>query len=84
MGQVRLSVVHNPVSDLNKASFESHFVLMLWGFSLTLNYSCLRVNIGANEQFLKWGQWPQLTIYSAGHSMQVFVNGRLYGILAST
>jgi hypothetical protein len=52
---------------------------MLCGFSLTLNYPCLRVNIGANEQFLKSGQWPQLTIYSAGHSMQVFVNGRLYG-----
>lgn len=44
-----------------------------------MDYAHGRVNIGANEQFLKSGQWPQLTVYSAGHSMQVFVNGRSYG-----
>ena len=39
------------------------------------------VNINSNEQFLKSGQWPQLTIYSAGHALQVFVNGQSYGIV---
>lgn len=48
-------------------------------FPKLMDYAHGRVNIGANEQFLKSGQWPQLTVYSAGHSMQVFVNGRSYG-----
>ncbi|KAJ1278558.1 hypothetical protein BS78_04G088900 [Paspalum vaginatum] len=51
---------------------------MTWDKSDYLWYTT-NVNIGANEQFLKSGQWPQLTVYSAGHSMQVFVNGRSYG-----
>ncbi|TVU33106.1 hypothetical protein EJB05_24891, partial [Eragrostis curvula] len=51
---------------------------MTWDKSDYLWYTTY-VNIGANEQFLKSGQSPQLTIYSAGHSMQVFVNGRSYG-----
>jgi len=40
------------------------------------------VNINSNEQFLKSGQWPQLTIYSAGHALQVFVNGQSYGTVS--
>ncbi|KAG2657106.1 hypothetical protein PVAP13_1KG193300 [Panicum virgatum] len=51
---------------------------LTWDKSDYLWYTT-QVNIGANEQFLKSGQWPQLTVYSAGHSMQVFVNGRSYG-----
>lgn len=49
--------------------------------SLTSECSTLQcsVNINSNEQFLKSGQWPQLTVYSAGHSLQVFVNGQSYG-----
>ena len=43
-----------------------------------LNGFC-SVNIDSNEQFLKSGKWPQLTIYSAGHALQVFVNGQSYG-----
>nr|CAB3468249.1 unnamed protein product [Digitaria exilis] len=39
----------------------------------------MTVNIDSNEQFLKSGKWPQLTIYSAGHALQVFVNGESYG-----
>ncbi|KAG2649540.1 hypothetical protein PVAP13_1NG010000 [Panicum virgatum] len=50
---------------------------LTWDKSDYLWYTT-QVNIGANEQFLKSGQWPQLTVYSAGHSMQVFVNGRSY------
>ncbi|XP_066318182.1 beta-galactosidase 4-like [Miscanthus floridulus] len=51
---------------------------LTWDKSDYLWYTT-HVNIRANEQFLKSGQWPQLTVYSAGHSMQVFVNGRSYG-----
>ncbi|KAJ0988023.1 hypothetical protein J5N97_006379 [Dioscorea zingiberensis] len=32
-----------------------------------------------NEQFLKSGQYPYLTVYSVGHSLIVFVNGQLAG-----
>lgn len=46
-------------------------------FPLTLMNSCCSVNIGTND--LRSGQSPQLTVYSAGHSMQVFVNGKSYG-----
>ncbi|AQL04122.1 Beta-galactosidase 9 [Zea mays] len=51
---------------------------MTWDKSDYLWYTTY-VNINSNEQFLKSGQWPQLTIYSAGHSLQVFVNGQSYG-----
>ncbi|KAG8075440.1 hypothetical protein GUJ93_ZPchr0006g45255 [Zizania palustris] len=37
------------------------------------------VDIDSGEQFLMSGQWPHLTIYAAGHSLQVFVNGQSYG-----
>lgn len=37
------------------------------------------VNIDSNEGFLKNGQDPLLTIWSAGHAMQVFINGQLSG-----
>ncbi|OEL16736.1 Beta-galactosidase 4 [Dichanthelium oligosanthes] len=51
---------------------------LTWDKSDYLWYTT-HVNIAANEQFLNSGQWPQLTVYSAGHSMQVFVNGQSYG-----
>nr|ACG30563.1 beta-galactosidase precursor [Zea mays] len=51
---------------------------MTWDKSDYLWYTTY-VNINSNEQFLKSGQWPQLTVYSAGHSLQVFVNGQSYG-----
>ncbi|KAK1377747.1 Beta-galactosidase [Heracleum sosnowskyi] len=38
------------------------------------------VNIASDEGFLKNGQDPVLDIVSAGHSMQVFVNGQPSGI----
>ncbi|CAL9773039.1 unnamed protein product [Musa acuminata subsp. burmannicoides] len=37
------------------------------------------VNIDSNEQFLKNGRDPLLTVMSAGHSMHVFVNGERAG-----
>lgn len=79
MGQVRLPVVHHIVSDqplicdkISTISIRSHM-----NFPLTLMNSCCSVNIGTND--LRSGQSPQLTVYSAGHSMQVFVNGKSYG-----
>ncbi|KAJ6797027.1 beta-galactosidase 2-like [Iris pallida] len=37
------------------------------------------VDIGQEEQFLKNGQYPDLTVLSAGHSLHVFINGQLVG-----
>ncbi|OAY71852.1 Beta-galactosidase 2 [Ananas comosus] len=37
------------------------------------------VDIGQDEQFLKNGQYPVLTVMSAGHSLHVFINGQLAG-----
>ncbi|VAI77663.1 unnamed protein product [Triticum turgidum subsp. durum] len=52
---------------------------MTWDKSDYLWYTTY-VNIDSSEQFLKSGQWPQLTINSAGHSVQVFVNGQSFGV----
>ncbi|XP_041015356.1 beta-galactosidase 1 [Juglans microcarpa x Juglans regia] len=37
------------------------------------------VKIEANEEFLKSGKYPVLTVLSAGHALHVFINGRLSG-----
>ncbi|KAI6679621.1 hypothetical protein NL676_033502 [Syzygium grande] len=37
------------------------------------------ITISPNEAFLRSGQYPMLTIWSAGHAMHVFVNGELAG-----
>ncbi|KAF8036358.1 hypothetical protein BT93_C2160 [Corymbia citriodora subsp. variegata] len=37
------------------------------------------ITISPNEAFLRSGQYPVLTIWSAGHAMHVFVNGELAG-----
>ncbi|XP_048133867.1 beta-galactosidase-like isoform X1 [Rhodamnia argentea] len=37
------------------------------------------ITISPNEAFLRSGQYPVLTIMSAGHAMHVFVNGELAG-----
>ncbi|XP_022147716.1 beta-galactosidase-like [Momordica charantia] len=37
------------------------------------------IRIDPNEGFLKSGQWPLLTIFSAGHALHVFINGQLAG-----
>ncbi|KAK9947949.1 hypothetical protein M0R45_003544 [Rubus argutus] len=37
------------------------------------------ITIGPNEQFLKTGQYPILTVDSAGHALHVFINGQLSG-----
>lgn len=42
-------------------------------------YCQISVNIDSNEGFLKNGQDPLLTIWSAGHALQVFINGQLSG-----
>ncbi|KAF3512793.1 hypothetical protein F2Q69_00001115 [Brassica cretica] len=37
------------------------------------------ITIGAGERFLQTGDYPLLTIWSAGHALHVFVNGQLAG-----
>ncbi|KAI3832427.1 hypothetical protein MKX03_020661 [Papaver bracteatum] len=37
------------------------------------------VKIEPNEEFLKSGKYPELTIISAGHALHVFINGQLSG-----
>ncbi|KAK1258606.1 hypothetical protein QJS04_geneDACA022071 [Acorus gramineus] len=43
----------------------------------TTDYLC--VNIDQDENFLKTGQYPALTVFSAGHALHVFINGQLSG-----
>ncbi|KAL6496531.1 hypothetical protein OROGR_029789 [Orobanche gracilis] len=38
-----------------------------------------QVNIASDEGFLKSGEWPLLTVMSAGHALHVFINGQLSG-----
>lgn len=37
------------------------------------------VNINPSESFLRGGQWPTLTVESAGHALHVFINGQFSG-----
>ncbi|KAG6588039.1 hypothetical protein SDJN03_16604, partial [Cucurbita argyrosperma subsp. sororia] len=37
------------------------------------------IKIDPSEGFLKGGEWPLLTIFSAGHALHVFINGQLFG-----
>lgn len=39
----------------------------------------LSVKIEGNEEFLKSGKYPVLSVLSAGHALHVFVNGQLSG-----
>lgn len=41
------------------------------------------MNIGADEGILKNGQLPVLNVSSAGHALQVFINGQLSGMQCS-
>ncbi|XP_074584190.1 beta-galactosidase-like [Curcuma longa] len=39
------------------------------------------IDISPDEQFLKTGKWPYLTVMSSGHAMQIFVNGENFGFV---
>lgn len=57
-------------------------MLVLYWYILSLiilNILLLSINIDPGEGFLKNGQSPLLTIYSAGHALHVFINGQLSG-----
>lgn len=41
------------------------------------------MNIGADEGFLKNGEHPVLKVSSAGHALQVFINGQISGMQCS-
>ncbi|CAL9104789.1 unnamed protein product [Musa textilis] len=53
-------------------------ISMTWDRTDYLWYTSY-VNIDSNEQFLKNGRYPFLTVMSAGHSMHVFINGERAG-----
>ena len=42
------------------------------------------VNIAEDEKFLHNGQYPRLTVMSAGHSLHVFINGQLAGTVSGS
>lgn len=44
----------------------------------------ISITIGAGERFLKTGDFPLLTVWSAGHALHVFVNGQLAGNIRET
>ncbi|KAJ4911199.1 Beta-galactosidase 4 [Raphanus sativus] len=62
-------------------------ISMTWDKSDYLWY-LTDITIGAGERFLKTGDFPLLTAWSAGHALHVFVNGqfagRAYGSLEHT
>lgn len=45
------------------------------------NFNHFSVDIDQGERFLKSGQYPTLTVMSAGHSLHIFVNGQPAGRL---
>lgn len=40
------------------------------------------IEIDPTEGFLNSGNWPWLTVFSAGHALHVFVNGQLAGLMS--
>lgn len=44
-----------------------------------LSSSLFSVKIDPNEDFLRSGKYPVLTVLSAGHALRVFINGQLAG-----
>lgn len=38
------------------------------------------VRIDSDEGFLRGGEWPVLTVLSAGHALHVFINDQLTGV----
>ncbi|KAK4432904.1 Beta-galactosidase [Sesamum alatum] len=64
---------------------ETYVMEGLWEqVNITKDYSdylwyLTEVVIDPNEGFLKSGQWPSLTVMSAGHALNVFVNDKLLG-----
>lgn len=40
------------------------------------------IEIDPTEGFLNSGNWPWLTVFSAGHALHVFVNGHLAGLMS--
>lgn len=80
-GCYRLSLVHDKVSIYKT---NDYIILGKLGrfnvIFLTCIFSCcFSVKIDPSEGFLKSGQDPLLTVYSAGHSLHVFINGQLSG-----
>jgi hypothetical protein len=58
------------------------FGLLIYLPSILFFLKCCSVNIDQSEQFLVNGNYPSLTVMSAGHSLHVFVNGQLAGLFS--
>lgn len=77
-------MVHDRVSVLSQCllrecKWETCITLLFLSFDNSFNFLLLSITIGPNEEFLKNGSYPLLTIDSAGHALHVFVNGQLSG-----
>lgn len=54
---------------------------MTYLYEIPILFSSLSsVKIDPNEEFLRSGKYPVLTILSAGHALRVFINGQLAGM----
>lgn len=65
--------------------FHEHFVWskipVTYLYEIPILFSSLSsVKIDPNEEFLRSGKYPVLTILSAGHALRVFINGQLAGM----
>ncbi|KAJ6805028.1 beta-galactosidase isoform X2 [Iris pallida] len=82
IGGISLQSYTEQPDSLNDKSFAKDGLVeqisQTWDRSDYLWYTTY-VNIGEDEQFLKTGQWPVITVNSAGHSLHVFINGELCG-----
>lgn len=56
-----------------------NFVLRKIRLTDVYDVSIFSVKIDPNEDFLRSGQYPVLTVLSAGHALRVFINGQLAG-----
>ncbi|XP_048133870.1 beta-galactosidase-like [Rhodamnia argentea] len=76
------SYIEEPVSAFGDGTFTKDGLLeqisLTWDTTDYLWYTT-DITISPNEAFLWSGQYPVLTIMSAGHAMHVFVNGELAG-----
>lgn len=71
--------VHFKVSM--KSSLEAEIYFVFTNVSCSLPSSSVRID--SREGFLRGGEWPVLTVSSAGHALHVFINGQLSGKLTS-
>lgn len=65
-------------SHFHELCLEENTLTDLYDVSI-LSSSLFSVKIDPNEDFLRSGKYPVLTVLSAGHALRVFINGQLAG-----